>query len=357
MPQDLDFAKPVADWTKSDLEEGVKAVLACRRIIDRLAKECARKGDGADEWEHELTVFLEPRTVLMSAKAAVPKHFFLGKSDAEIDVLNLVAAFHNLEHLKLAYSLVGCDSPSAQWNDPRTQRVVGHVVNAQLVRQGLLTIALGVSDEKSSCASLRFRDQHVKILQPVPVSTDVNVEAVEKSENEKVAWNDGDVASDPVVQGQPQQPRPDGDQLLPRATGELNRYCKFLVVNDVMDAHGLATVLPEPLNCIFVLSLVRASRVYAASCHSDRSLKLVRPRENPPEPELRVWWWDSAFLVETSESFCKSHNPWGRAPPFVKGAWCLDQNKFDSLCVAFKMHACCDTVCQECDSEAVLAIL
>ena len=139
MPDDLEFAKPVADWTKSDLEEGVKAVLTWRRIILRIGKECSRKGkgDGEDEWEHEINVFLDPSTVLMTKKAEVPKHFFLGKSDAEISVLNMLAAWQNLEHLKLAYSLVGCDSPSAQWNDPRTQKLVGPVVKAQLVRHSL----------------------------------------------------------------------------------------------------------------------------------------------------------------------------------------------------------------------------
>ena len=93
------------------------------------------------------------------------------------------------------------------------------------------------------------------------MNTDVKEEAAgDDAQPQKSAWNDGDVTSDAPV-GQGQRPKPAVDPLLPLAAAELNRYCKFLVVQDVTDAHGLATVLPEPLSCIFASSLIGVSKV------------------------------------------------------------------------------------------------
>ena len=123
--------KKVYDWTKSDLEEGAKTILTCRRFIEKLCQSCVRKGD--DDWAAEMQHFLLPQSVPLDGKTEPEGYMMLGRTDSEIAVLKLVVALHNLEHLPLMYNLCAtAQTIASQWSDPRAQSLVGAIVKEQL---------------------------------------------------------------------------------------------------------------------------------------------------------------------------------------------------------------------------------
>ena len=127
------FVKPVSQMTREQVEATCKALLATRRIMARVVKECG--GDpaaGQDKlWVDALSAMLLPETVRVTKEhdGSHVSDSILGRSDSQVAVIQLLQDLNDLKHLKVVQAVSGyVDNASSQWSDSRVQAIVREVV-------------------------------------------------------------------------------------------------------------------------------------------------------------------------------------------------------------------------------------
>ncbi|CAE6915578.1 Cacna2d3 [Symbiodinium sp. CCMP2592] len=239
------FVKPVGQMTRDQVESTCKALLATRRIMARVAKECG--GDpaaGQDKsWTDALSKMLLPDAVpVTKVDGSHVSDAFLGKSDSQVAVLQLLQDLNDLKHLKVVQAVSGyVDNASSQWSDSRVQAIVREAVAES---PGSNSSSKGTS--QTSCLPHSLLPRYGKeFLRPTAVTEPEPAPAPVPDEGPP-AWNDGDMIEPPATPGSV-DPGAMHKQLRNEVDREARRHVKYLVVNDVLDSNGVATTLTPSL--------------------------------------------------------------------------------------------------------------
>ncbi|CAE7218467.1 unnamed protein product [Symbiodinium sp. CCMP2592] len=247
---DKKFDRSVAEMTKESVETTCKALLATRRLMARLVKECSAPGQSR-KWLDSLAGMLSPERIHVSTATDISDDFLatamLGATDSEAGVLTLLNDLANLKYLKAIGAVAAyVNTSSSQWSDHRIQSIVSETVQA-------------------------YGKEHLRPIVPPAVTEPPPAPA---EEPETAAWNDADVAAagPGSSTSAPATAVLRDQRLREAATHEMQRYSKMLVVSDLVDANGVQSVL-SPM------------------------LKMLQPRM-ASEQEHRVWVFDSAMLME-----------------------------------------------------------
>ncbi|CAE7241431.1 Cacna2d3 [Symbiodinium sp. CCMP2592] len=225
---DKKFDRSVAEMTKESVETTCKALLATRRLMARLVKECSAPGQSR-KWLDSLAGMLSPERIHVSTATDVSDDFLatamLGATDSEAGVLTLLNDLANLKYLKAIGAVAAyVNTSSSQWSDHRIQSIVSETVQA-------------------------YGKEHLRPIVPPAVTEPPPAPA---EEPETAAWNDADVAAagPGSSTSAPATAVLRDQRLREAATHEMQRYSKMLVVSDLVDANGVQSVLSPSPGCL-----------------------------------------------------------------------------------------------------------
>ena len=124
-----DFRTAVSEMKKDDVLDSIKALVACREVMMRIQEACSEGSDAS--WKATLSAYLDPQQLGQDLVEA-----YLGKTQAQAGVLNLLKAFADMSHMGVLYCVVAShDNEASRWSDGRIQDIVGPVIKELLACQ------------------------------------------------------------------------------------------------------------------------------------------------------------------------------------------------------------------------------